>query len=474
MPSRPSTVGQLSERGYWRVSPDGWRERACTTHQSKGNISMSTLKRKLGWAALVAVCGVLVAGSYAMGRKNVNPMDILRRTASPADSDAIAVAIYSRCGRLGGDSKTKCYSSSLDSMATRGQVRLAMRALASLAVLDLDANREGHVFAHGIGMAAGRGGGDIAKMFAQCDESNQSGCYHGVLQSYLMAAKKLGPAEVNAVCQPFRGPKADRWLLFQCVHGTGHGLTMYYDHDLPRALTDCGYLIEGWDRTSCYAGAFMENIVNVQMPKNMSHGDGHEGMHMAGMPTKSSSKWKPLDRNDLLYPCSIMEAKYLPACYEMQTAAILYLNGGNIGAAAKTCDTAPKEMRFTCYRSLGRDISAYALQDHAKAIEMCALGTPKYQPWCYFGLVKSFVNMNARAGDGLTFCRELKGEANKLKCYEAVGEQIGTLRNESTQRTALCQPAEPAYLAVCLYGARVTIVRPPALDRLNIASWSGS
>lgn len=431
---------------------------------------MSALKRRLLWPAMLVIAVALVAGSYAMGRKNVNPLALLRSTAAPADSDATAMAMYTRCGSLGGDSKSKCYSSGLDSMATRGEVRSAMHTLARLAVLDPDASREGHVFAHSIGMAAGRGGGDIAKIFAQCDESNQSGCYHGVLQSYLIAAKTLGPAEVNAVCQPFRGPKADRWLLFQCVHGTGHGLTMYYAHDLPRALKDCDYLLEAWDMQSCYAGVFMENIVNVQMPKNMSHDDGHEGMHMEGMASAPASKWKPLDRNDLLYPCSIMAAKYLSACYMMQTAAILYQNGGDIGAAAKTCDTAPKDMRAICYQSLGRDISAYALQDHARATEMCELGTRKYQPWCFFGLVKSFVNMNARAEDGITFCRELKSETNKLKCYEAVGEQIATLRNENAQRTALCEPAEPDYRAVCLFGARVTNVPPPPLVRFNNTS----
>ena len=186
---------------------------------------------------------------------------------------------------------------------------------------------------------------------------------------------------------------------------------------------------------------------------------------MAGM--APPSKWKALDKKDLLYPCSIMEDKYLAACYEMQTAAILFQNGGNIKSAAGTCDTAPKAMRIVCYQSLGRDISAYALQNHARAIEMCALGTLKYQPWCYFGLVKSFVNMNARAEDGVAFCKELKGGPSKMKCYEAVGEQIGTLRNETAERTALCEGSEPGYREACLFGARVTIVPPPALDQIN-------
>ncbi len=421
---------------------------------------MSSTKTRISWAfALI----VVIAGAYPLGRGVSNPLSRLRSQSTSTDSTAAVAALHSRCGKLSGGAKSNCYESGLDSMASRGEVRLAMRTLANLAKVDPDVVRDGHVFAHGIGMAAGKGGGDIAKIFAQCDESNQSGCYHGVLQSYLIAAKHVGPAEVNAACEPFRGPNADRWLLFQCVHGTGHGLTMYYDHDVPRALADCDYLSGGWDKQSCWAGVFMENIVNVEMPKNMHH--SHEGM--AGMSGMSASKWKPLDRNDLLYPCSAMEPKYLTACYEMQTAAILYQNGGNIAAAAKTCDTAPNLMRYVCYQSLGRDISAFALQNHAKATEMCEMGTPKYRPWCYFGLVKSFVNMDARASDGLSYCRELTGVPDKLKCYEAVGEQIGTLRNTSAERSSLCQPSEPTYLNACLYGARVVMAEPPDLARLN-------
>ncbi len=423
---------------------------------------------------MVVLCAVLVAGSYAMGRKNVNPFHAFAQAAGPIDSTALALSAYHRCASFSGDSKIDCYSKVLDSLASRGQVRVAMGTLAQLALLDVDAKRDGHVYAHGIGIAAGKSGGDVAKTFAMCDESNQSGCYHGVIQGYFDAAKNIGSNEVNVLCDAFRGPAADRWLRFQCVHGTGHGLTMIYGHDLPKALAGCDYLQDGWDRRSCYGGAFMENIVNVTMPHHPSHGLGdHAGMNMPGMKEAAASHFKAIDPADPLYPCSIMADKYLVSCYEMQTSVMLYLNNGNIGASAKTCDTAPLKMRYVCYQSLGRDISSYALQDHAKSIEMCSLGTPQYQPWCYVGLVKNFVDLNARASDGLTFCKELKGDANKLKCYEAVGEQIATLRNDADPRKALCEPTEPAYLDACLFGARVSNVEPPLLAKLNAQAYGG-
>jgi hypothetical protein len=440
---------------------------------------MMISKGRVVWPAVLALTVLLAGGGYALGRANVNPFRQASLAASPgaspADSIEIALSLYKRCGSLGGEAKTDCYSKPLDSLALRGDVRVAMGALAHLGILDIDVKRDGHVFAHGIGIAGANGGGDIAKIFAMCDESNQSGCYHGVIQAYFASAKKIGPPEVNALCDAFRGPQADRWIRFQCVHGTGHGLEMIYAHNLPKALAGCDFLSDDWDRKSCYGGAFMENIVNVTMPKHPAH-DLEAGMDMSGMRGMDhggTSTYKAIDPADPLYPCSTMADRYLVSCYEMQTSVMLYLNNGNMAATARTCDTAPVRMRYVCYQSMGRDISSYAMQDHAKSIEMCSLGKPEYQPWCYVGVVKNFVDLNARADDGLAFCRKLSGEANKMKCYEAVGEEIGTLRNDPEPRRALCQPTEPAYLDACLFGARVRAAAPELLAKLNAAASGG-
>ena len=102
--------------------------------------------------------------------------------------------------------------------------------------------------------------------------------------------------------------------------------------------------------------------------------------------------------------------------------------------AARTCDRAPTDMRALCYQSLGRDISAYSLQKPSEAIRMCSLGHPDYQPWCYVGLVKNFIDVTSKAESGLNFCPQVPGQANRMKCYEAVGEEIWALRR--TTRTA--------------------------------------
>jgi hypothetical protein len=428
---------------------------------------MNNLNGKLVFAGAAILCVLLVGAGYAMGRRNGNP-PTAEAPVVAGDSIALANTFFKRCGKLRAEAKVDCYSKPLDSLASNGEVRVAMGALLHLADLDIDAKRDGHVYAHGIGIAAGKRGGDIAKTFSMCDESNQSGCYHGVIQAYFDNVKTIGPTEVNSLCDPFRGPQADRWLRFQCVHGMGHGLTMIYGHNLPKALSGCDLLTDDWDRHSCYGGAFMENIVNATMPHHPAHGLGqHSAMNMEGMDHDHETPFKAIDAKDPLYPCSIMAERYLVACYEMQTSIMLYWNQGDMASAAKTCDRAPGRLKYVCYQSLGRDISSYSLQNHPTAIRMCSLGNPKYQPWCYVGLVKNFIDLNAKADDGLRLCRELTSEPSKMKCYEAVGEEIGTLRNDAESRRSLCMPSEPTYLDACLYGARVITDMPPLLRQLD-------
>lgn len=388
---------------------------------------------------------------------------IVASLAGAGDSVALARMILDIC-RKSGD-KAKCYEASLAAPARSGQVKVAMGALNKVAAGDPDIRRTGHVYAHAIGIAAGSTRGDISKAFTQCSESFQSGCYHGVIQAWFSGIDSIGAADANALCAPFRANEKDRWIRFQCVHGMGHGLTMLYQHDLPKGLAGCDLLTDWWDRHSCYSGAFMENIVNVTMPHHPAtamthgkseHGDHHEEKAAHAVEHHGSTAFKPVDSNDQLYPCSIMPERYLSACYEMQTSVMLHNNKGDIAGAAKSCESAPAAMLTTCFASLGRDISSYSQQQHAEAIRMCSLAISKYQPWCYFGVVKNLIDLEARPEDGLSFCRSIPTAEGKAMCYQAVGEQIVVLAGDPEQRRASCSTAEAEYLDACLYGARLS------------------
>jgi hypothetical protein len=349
-----------------------------------------------------------------------------------------------------------CYDQFLVPLVASHGVRVAMGTLNMLGARDAQLRADGHVYAHAIGIAAGKAGGtNVGTVFASCTEIFQSGCYHGVIQAYFENVRAVDTGAVNGLCRAYTATGADQWLRFQCVHGMGHGLTMFYAHHLPQALLGCDLLRDGWDRESCYGGAFMENIVNATAPHHASH-----ELHMHGSDHHAAQPFKALDSTDLQYPCSIMDQRYLVACYNMQTSVMLHFTQGNMRAAATACLDAPPAMRPVCYQSLGRDISAYSRQDHHEAIRMCAFAKAEYQPWCHFGVVKNFIDLTARVEDGVSYCRSVTGGANRLKCYEAVGEQVGTLRNGREDREAGCAGVATPYRDACRYGARLIAARP--------------
>jgi hypothetical protein len=351
-------------------------------------------------------------------------------------------------------------------------VESAMAALDSLAARDEEVHREGHGYAHAIGIAAYTGDEEVGVVFNRCTPAYQSGCYHGVIQAYFVehAAAHGGDLDasfVNALCRVQREAD-DRWLLFQCAHGMGHGLVMLADYSLPASLAGCDLVEDAWERESCYGGVFMENIVHATVPHHTpgrpeagshaghdghaGHGDdGHRIDH--GRTATAAEEFPPLKRDDPLYPCNVLDDRYLVACYQMQTSAILFFNGYDLEEAAKSCGTAPASLRTVCFQSLGRDISSITLQDHRRAMRLCSSTPGEYQPWCTIGYAKNLVDVTADPDDGFASCRLLPAGESKRVCYIAIGEQIWVLADEPERREAMCRRAESAFVAECRLGA---------------------
>jgi hypothetical protein len=400
--------------------------------------------------------------------------------------DALAAAAVARCGRLAAQRKQGCYDEALQAVLRSQGVRPAMEALNGVAARDRDVKRDAHVFAHGIGIAAYGGPDSVGAVFARCTPEHQSGCYHGVVQAYFVDARRAGgevsAAQANALCRDYRGEAGqggDRWLQFQCAHGMGHGLVMFHGHDLPAALQGCDLLESGFERETCYQGAFMENVVNAIMPHHpaatLGHGDAAAGGHGAhggghdahgghgahaghGAGAAPAAAFKALDPDDLLYPCSVMAERYWSACYSMQTSVILHYTKQDVARAAQECGRVPERMRTTCFVSLGRDISGMTTQDRARSREKCALvGDAADRAWCHVGAATNMLNVTARAEDGIAYCRELPGTEDKTRCYEQVGGQLLVLVAADPGREEACRSAEPAYVDACRRGARLVV-----------------
>lgn len=407
----------------------------------------------LGLAAVMSLAGGFALFDVGSGADR----DIAR------EPGAAAIALVEKCSHLGGQEKVGCYQATLSERLEALGVRPTMDALDSLVVRDSDAARDAHVYAHHIGIEAYQLSPDVSATFSGCTESFSSGCYHGVIQAYFEDRGDTEAQSLEELCRPYKQPDQSRWILFQCVHGMGHGLTMYFDHDLPMALEACDLLSDSWDRESCYGGAFMENVMAATAPHHPAtvlaaetehdadaHGDQHAGHGTSG------SAWKAIDPDDPHYPCSVMDPRYHQQCYLMQTSVMLYHNGGDLRAASASCDEAPENMRPTCHQSLGRSVTAYT-KDPETAAGHCEVGSAEYRGWCYVGVVKAFVDWTARAENGLDFCRVIEQDDNyKTMCYKGLGEEIAALIADHETRASLCARAESEFVTTCRQGAQLT------------------
>ncbi len=399
---------------------------------------------------------------------------------APAASSAppAARAAFAECRRMQPQPKQGCYEEALAGVLAGEGVREAMRTLDGLVELDADVRRDSHVYAHGVGIGAYAGAAEVGRTFAQCTPEHQSGCYHGVIQAYFVEARQGGggidSATVNALCAAYEGAAGSRWLEFQCAHGMGHGLVMFHGHDLPVALKGCDLLGSGFQRETCYQGAFMENVVNALAPHHpastLARGEGgapaghdhaappaasgHDHHAAAGGHAAPAPAFKALDRDDLLYPCSAMEARYLSACYSMQTSVALHFTGQDVGAVARVCQTVPEPWRPTCFISLGRDVSGMTLRDRARARERCSVvQDPASRALCHVGVATNMLHVTARAEDGMAYCRELSGDGEKTPCYRSIGGQLLVLAATEAAREEGCATAEAAYVETCRQGA---------------------
>lgn len=401
----------------------------------------------LGWGtkrfvvagAVCAVAGVGAGVGVYAGRGGF-------RSLGPPGSPERVIA--ERCRSKTKDDRQDCYLKGLEARLEESGVAGAMATLKALAANDTKIDREGHVYAHGVGIKGYLRAKEVPATFGQCPTDFASGCGHGVIQAYLESQQSLDSTALNGLCAPYRGQGEVRWQLFQCVHGIGHGLVMMYRGELPQALGDCDRLESGWDRDSCYGGAFMENIMRVTAPHHPATelAAGHEH-HQA---------FKALDSTDLLYPCSIVENRYHRACYEIQTAAILHFTKGKVDKASAACDTAPETMRPTCYTSLGRDISSKALRDPGRTLRYCRQTGEHHRPWCYFGAAKALIDWEASPTAGIAFCARLGEDPGAPLCFRAVGEQIAALEAALTERERICgTAARPEAIAACRWAAAV-------------------
>jgi hypothetical protein len=349
------------------------------------------------------------------------------------------------------DMYSTCVGDGIASLSSAGNIALAMGTLDAVVHSDQSLVLLGHPLAHALGYAVRSTPATATALLSECDDRYQSGCYHGILQRYFDArmGMPLTQRVLTAPCDGLRGTK-EQFRLFDCLHGTGHGLMMYHSYDVNASLKDCDRLAADWDKRSCYSGVFMEYNMGARM---QSFGEGMFGMHRHSMPAPSTVLFKP---DDLQYPCSSTPERYRIECYELQPDLILPAVKQDYQKAAQVCDRAgaPIFVR-ACYMGLGRNASGASAFQYDGIKRRCEKSSAAGVPYCYQGAVRHLAYAPSELPRGISFCRSLPAGDSRSQCWDGVGLQVGGFFADLASRQRACQSDDPRDFAACAQGAGI-------------------
>ncbi len=261
-----------------------------------------------------------------------------------------------------------------------------------------------HQLTHVIGRAAYARYDNIADTFAHGDQFCWSGYYHGAIEE-LTNEKGYDYTlkNANTICSVFSTKEKYSFAHYNCVHGLGHGFMFVTENKFFDALKACDNIIDEWERSSCWGGVFMQNIMNVQGP-DAGEAEGYEY----------------LKQSEPMYPCTAVETKYKQQCYLMQTSYVLPIVNYDFNKVFGLCAQAPAEYQPICYQSLGRDASGQSVSNVGKTSTTCLLGSDYVaQSNCIIGAAKDFVSYYHSDVQASRLCASLPPDLSTV-CNETV------------------------------------------------------
>jgi hypothetical protein len=299
-----------------------------------------------------------------------------------------------------------CYQAYYSSIVARAGVSAAFVDLKTRYPTDPRVQALCHAITHAIGETAFRKYSDISEAFRHGDNVCGSGYYHGVLEGL---ASQMGRenllSNLDSICAGMPGKERYSLDYYNCVHGLGHGIMAIAGDELFDALHQCDKLTGSVEQTTCDNGVFMENLIV----------DGEHGGHFS----------KYLKPAEPLYPCTVVENKYKPACLEVQTSYALGAVRGDFVKVFALCADLEKPFRATCYQSIGRDAATISLNRVPGTVATCNLGIDREQRSnCVNGAVLDFVYFFHSNAQALDLCAALDEDVGRV-CRSTVAKVVG-------------------------------------------------
>jgi mono/diheme cytochrome c family protein len=404
-----------------QVSPD---VATVVSQVENGGGGMPSFRSKLSSAQIRELAGFVADATHQSGQSTQLPLSL----AASFTPNRVAL---STCG-----TDQDCLQQGFGNLAYYDGPLLALKRFAH-EIETVPAVRAG---CHQIAHALGAGGflhfhRDAGKAFVAAGNLGMtcwSGYYHGILQRAFLGVPETKAALASAARRLCSGPTVHKstFVLYQCMHGLGHGLMIYTGYNLPLALRTCDRLRTRWDQSSCTGGVFMENLQTS-----------------SGV----TSPW--VRKSDPLYPCDIVAERDKLYCYLMVTSHVLDVTGGSWRKTAQWCRRAESTWIATCFQSFGRDASGRTLQDPAQIIRLCKLAGTHTRD-CIYGAARDITSMDAGARRSGPFCRQVP-VGHRATCFNGIGTILGGFHAQGPARRAACRAAAPRrYWQTCFDGAR--------------------
>jgi hypothetical protein len=294
-----------------------------------------------------------------------------------------------------------------------------------------------HEVTHYIGRKLFEAEKNMPQAYSKCQPSCWGGCYHGVLEQYFnsigVSSGEISESKVREnivkICNS-EEKKSNTRLYSECLHGIGHAMMFITDGDLIKSLQFCDELQGIGQHVSCYGGAFMENSSSST---NLDH------------PSKF------IRASDPLYPCNILEYRYLSTCYKYQSSHFALISRHDWVKVVELCLQTPKEFQNGCFNIMGSNQIGFT-QDFELMINNCKLTKQTaHRRSCIDGAASGLGGRYV--GDVsylIRFCSKTDPQ-DKRNCYGAMSDSISSWGVTFEQRKKMCgQIIDNEYLNLCL------------------------
>ena len=208
----------------------------------------------------------------------------------------------------------------------------------------VSAHAESHAFGEALYELKGLEG------LSTCDSSFEFGCYHSF---FGLAVSAEGIGTLPKFDQACKTKYGDRNL--PCQHGIGHGILVYTDYNLVKALELCE-TISTLPTGGCSSGVFMEYNFH-------SMAENADGSYLR-------------EKSENLYePCDTLPTRFQASCYVEQVQWWQGIEKGDFKIIGHLCAALPvhSDVYEACYHGVGNYGATQVSSEFEGTIKICAL-----------------------------------------------------------------------------------------------------